>query len=253
MSIDLTVVIPAYNEERRIGPTLERIVAYLGTRPWTSEILVVVDGSRDRTVEAIGEVRTGRASLRVLDNPTNRGKGHCVRRGMLAARGDLRLFSDADLSTPIEEVERLMAAIAAGHDVAIGSRRLPESRVDLPQPWLRQAMGRSFNWWVRRLAVPGIADTQCGFKLFSADAAERIFPRQRIEQFGFDVEVLWIARRLGLRVAEVPVTWLDDRDSKVRPVADAWRMFVDLLRIRQADRKGLYARPAPEAPSPPLA
>ncbi len=253
MPIDLSVVIPAYDEERRIGPTLERIVAYLGTRPWTSEILVVVDGSRDRTVEVIGEVRTGRTVLHVLDDPKNRGKGHCVRRGMLAARGDLRLFSDADLSTPIEEVERLMAAIAAGHDVAIGSRRLPGSRVDVPQPWWRQAMGRGFNWCVRRLAVPGIADTQCGFKLFSAGAAERIFLRQRIEQFGFDVEVLWIARRLGLRVAEVPVTWVDDPDSKVRPVADAWRMLVDLLRIRQADRKGLYAGPEPEPSPPPVA
>src|SRR5262249_33713729 len=127
-----------------------------------------------------------------------------------------------------------------------------ESGVDVPQRGLRQAMGRSFNWWVRRLAVPGIADTQCGFKLFSADAAERIFPRQRIEQFGFDVEVLWIARRLGLRVAEVPVTWLDDRDSQVRPVADASRLVVDPRRIRQADRKGRDARPAPETPRPPL-
>src|SRR5262249_45042218 len=153
----------------------------------------------------------------------------------------------------MEEEERLRRATAAGPAVAMGSRRLPESRVDVPQPWLRKAMGRSFNWWVRRLAVPGIADTQCGFKLFSADAAERIFPRQRIEQFGFDVEVLWIARRLGLRVAEGPVTWLDDRDSKVRPVADPWRMFVDLPPIRHAHRKGLYGGPAPEAPSPPLA
>ena len=253
MSIDLSVVIPAYNEERRIGPTLERIVTYLRTRPWTSEILVVIDGSRDRTVEVVEGVRTERPALHVLDDPVNRGKGHCVRRGMLAARGDLRLFSDADLSTPIEEVERLMAAIAAGHDVAIGSRRLPQSRIDVPQPWWRQAMGRSFNWCVRRFAVPDIADTQCGFKLFSADAAKRIFLRQRIEQFGFDVEVLWIARRLGLRVAEVPVTWLDDPDSKVRPVSDACRMLVDLLRIRHADRKGLYALSAPDASRPPLA
>ena len=240
MAIDLSVVIPAYNEERRIGPTLERIGAYLGTRQWTSEILVVVDGSRDRTADVARSAQVGLA-LEVLDDQVNRGKGHCVRRGMLAARGSLRLFSDADLSTPIEEVEHLMAAIAGGCDVAIGSRRLPESRIDVPQPWWRQTMGRGFNWCVRRLAVPGIADTQCGFKLFSADAARGIFSRQRIEQFGFDVEVLWIARRLGLQVVEVPVTWLDDPDSKVRPVADAWRMLVDLLRIRQADRKGLYA------------
>jgi dolichyl-phosphate beta-glucosyltransferase len=242
--MDLSVVIPAYDEERRIGPTLERIVAYLCRRGGTSEILVVAEGCRDRTVDVVKGIGTEGLPLRVLDSGANHGKGHCVRRGMLAARGTLRLFTDADLSTPIEELERLADAIAAGHDVAIGSRRLPESRVDVPQPWWRQAMGRGFNWCVRHLAVPGIADTQCGFKLFSANAAQEIFSRQRIDEFGFDVEVLWIARKLGLRVAEIPVTWLDDRDSKVRPVSDAWRMLVDLQRIRRADREGLYTSPA---------
>jgi len=241
--MDLSVVIPAYDEERRIGPTLERIVAYLRRRGGTSEILVVAEGCRDRTVDIVKGIATGELPLRVLDSGVNHGKGRCVRRGMLAARGALRLFTDADLSTPIEELDRLAGAIAAGHDVAIGSRRLPESRVDVPQPWWRQAMGRGFNWCVRHLAVPGIADTQCGFKLFSADATQQIFSRQRIDEFGFDVEVLWIARRLGLRVAEVPVTWLDDRDSKVRPISDAWRMLVDLQRIRRADRQGLYTGP----------
>ena len=240
----LSVVIPAYDEERRIGPTLERIVAYLRRRGGTSEILVVAEGCRDRTVDVVKRIGTEGLPLRVLDGGVNRGKGPCVRRGMLAARGTLRLFTDADLSTPIEELERLAGAIGAGHDVAIGSRRLPESRVDVPQPWWRQAMGRGFNWCVQHLAVPGIADTQCGFKLFAADAAQEIFSRQRIDEFGFDVEVLWIARKLGLRVAEVPVTWLDDPDSKVRPVADTWRMLVDLQRIRRADREGLYTTPA---------
>ena len=242
--MDLSVVIPAYDEERRIGPTLERIVAYLRRRGSTSEILVVADGCRDRTVDVVKGIGTEGFPLRVLDSGVNHGKGRCVRRGMLAARGTLRLFTDADLSTPIEELERLAGAIAAGHDVAIGSRRLPESRVDVPQPWWRRAMGWGFNWCVQHLAVPGIADTQCGFKLFSADAARQIFSRQRIDEFGFDVEVLWIARKLGLRVAEVPVTWLDDPDSKVRPVSDAWRMLVDLQRIRRADREGLYTTPA---------
>jgi dolichyl-phosphate beta-glucosyltransferase len=242
--MDLSVVIPAYDEERRIGPTVERIVAYLRRRGGTSEILVVAEGCHDRTVDVAKGIGTEGLPLRVLDSGANHGKGHCVRRGMLAARGTLRLFTDADLSTPIEELEGLAGAIAAGHDVAIGSRRLPESRVDVPQPWWRQAMGRGFNWCVQHLAVPGIADTQCGFKLFSADAARQIFSRQRIDQFGFDVEVLWIARKLGLRVAEVPVTWLDDRDSRVRPVSDAWRMLVDLQRIRRADREGLYTSPA---------
>ena len=242
--MDLSVVIPAYDEERRIGPTLERIVAYLRRRGSTSEILVVADGCRDRTVDVVKGIGTEGFPLRVLDSGVNHGKGRCVRRGMLAARGTFRLFTDADLSTPIEELEKLRGALAAGHDVAIGSRRLPESRVDVPQPWWRRAMGWGFNWCVQHLAVPGIADTQCGFKLFSADAARQIFSRQRIDEFGFDVEVLWIARKLGLRVAEVPVTWLDDPDSKVRPVSDAWRMLVDLQRIRRADREGLYGRPA---------
>ena len=189
--------------------------------------------------------------IRVLDSGVNRGKGSCVRRGMLEARGDLRVFSDADLSTPIEEVERLAATVAAGYDVAIGSRHLPGSRVEVRQPWWRQTMGRAFNACTRRLVMTGIRDTQCGFKLFSADAARCIFPRQRIERFGFDVELLWIARRLGLRVAEIPVTWVDDPRSTVRPISDAARMLVDLVRIRQADRKGLYgpaAAPPPAAP-----
>src|SRR5262245_2225767 len=163
--MDLSVVIPAYNEERRIGPTLERVVAYLDARPGTSEILVVADGSRDRTLEVVALVGTGRCSLRALGGGVNRGKGFCVRRGMLEARGRLRLYSDADLSTPVEEVEHLAAAIEAGHDLAIGSRRLPESRIELRQPWWRRAMGHTFNWCVQRVAVPGIQDTQCGFKL----------------------------------------------------------------------------------------
>ena len=240
--MDLSIVIPAYNEERRIGRSLERVVAYLGEQRWRSEVLVVVDGSRDRTAEIVRRVATD-LPVRVLDSGVNRGKGSCVRRGMLEARGDLRVFSDADLSTPIEEVERLAASVAGGYDVAIGSRHLPGSRVEVRQPWWRQMMGRAFNACTRRLVMTGVRDTQCGFKLFSADAARHIFPRQRIEHFGFDVELLWIARRLGLRVAEIPVTWVDDRRSTVRPISDAARMLVDLVRIRHADRKGLYALP----------
>jgi dolichyl-phosphate beta-glucosyltransferase len=244
--VDLSVIIPAYNEEPRIGPSLERVVTYLGSSRWTSEVLVVVDGSRDRTAEVVRGVATD-VPIRVLDSGVNHGKGSCVRRGMLEALGDLRVFSDADLSTPIEEVERLAATVAAGYDVAIGSRHLPGSRIEIRQPWWRQAMGRAFNACTRRLVMTGIRDTQCGFKLFSADAARRIFPRQRIEHFGFDVELLWIARRLGLRVAEIPVTWIDDPRSTVRPISDAARMLVDLVRIRRADRKGLYG-PAGELP-----
>jgi dolichyl-phosphate beta-glucosyltransferase len=238
--VDLSVIIPAFNEERRIGPTLERILAYLHAARWTAEVLVVIDGSTDGTARVVRGVESKLVPVRLLDATENRGKGSCVRRGMLEARGDLRLFTDADLSTPIEEVERLVHAIEDGHDVAIGSRRLPGSRITLAQPWWRRAMGRTFAWCVQQVGVPGIADTQCGFKLFSANAAMQIFRRQRIDAFGFDVEVLWIARRLGLRVAEVPVTWTDDPRSSVRPAADSLRMLTDLVRIRRADRRGVY-------------
>jgi dolichyl-phosphate beta-glucosyltransferase len=248
--VDLSVVIPAFNEERRIGPTLERILEYLGSGRWTAEVLVVIDGSGDRTADVVRGLPTRAVPVVVLDAGVNRGKGACVRRGMLAARGALRLFTDADLSTPIEEVERLVRAVDRGYDVAIGSRRLVGSRIALPQPWWRRLMGRAFAWCVQRMAVPDIQDTQCGFKLFSARAAERIFPRQRIDEFGFDVEVLWIARRLGYRVAEVPVTWRDDPRSTVRPVVDSLRMLSDLVRIRRADRRGLYADGAAHEPPP---
>lgn len=240
--MDLSVVIPAYNEEARIGPSLARVVAHLAARGGRSEVLVVIDGSRDRTAEIV-RATDARVPVRLLDRGVNGGKGSCVRRGMLAARGARRLFTDADLSTPIEEIERLLAALNAGHDVAIGSRRLAASRVPVPQPWWRRLMGRGFNAAAQWLAVPGIHDTQCGFKLFSAAACDAVFSRQRIDDFGFDVELLWIARRLGLRIAEIPVTWIDDPRSTVRPVRDATRMFLDLLRIRRADRRGLYASP----------
>jgi dolichyl-phosphate beta-glucosyltransferase len=248
--VQLSIVIPAYNEERRIRPSLERILAYLGAQSWPSEVLVVIDGSRDRTGDVVRAVPPGPVAVEVLDAAVNRGKGACVRRGMLAARGALRLFTDADLSTPIAELERLAQAIARGHDVAIGSRRMSESQVTVPQPWWRRLMGGAFIWCVQRLAVPGIHDTQCGFKLFTADAATRVFSRQRIEDFAFDVEVLWIAHRLGLRVAEVPVTWTDDPRSTVRPIADSLRMLSDLVRIRRADRQGLYADGAAQGPPP---
>ena len=244
--MDLSVVVPAYNEERRIGPSLARIVTYLAGRPGSAEVLVVIDGSRDHTrdvVRGVTDELHRDVPVRLLDRGTNSGKGASVRHGMLAARGDLRLFSDADLSTPIEEVERLAESIRSGADIAIGSRRLPDSRTDVPQPLPRRIMGGVFSWCARRLAAPGIRDTQCGFKLFTADATARVFARQHIEGFGFDVELLWIAHRLGLRVAEVPVIWDDDPRSTVRPVSDAARMLQDLVRIRLADRRGLYADP----------
>ncbi|MBI5368146.1 MAG: glycosyltransferase family 2 protein [Planctomycetes bacterium] len=239
-SLRLSVVIPAYNEEARIGRTLDRVLDYLeATRRGSYEVLVVDDGSRDRTCAEVA-ARGGRGAIRLLTNGANRGKGYSVRHGMLAAAGASRLMSDADLSTPIEELERLETCRAAGCDVAIASRALAGSDVQLHQPWWRETMGKSFNVFVRLLALRGIYDTQCGFKLFSAPAAEAIFRRLTFEGFSFDVEALFLARRLGFRVGEVAVRWIDSPASKVHPVRDASRMLLDLVRLRLRDLDGGY-------------
>ena len=238
--IRLSVVIPAFEEAARIGLTLDRVRGYLRDQPFDSEVLVVVDGGRDGTLALVGSLVGDWPALQVLDNGVNRGKGYSVRRGMLAARGRYLLFSDADLSTPIAEVERLIAALEAGGDVAIGSRALPDSAVRVQQTWWRQAMGRMVNYIVRVVAIPDVRDTQCGFKCFRREAAHRVFTCQRSSRFAFDVELLWIARKLGYRVVEVPVTWVNDPSSRVRPVLDSLRMLLDLVRLRYDDLRGAY-------------
>jgi len=230
----LSVVVPALNEEDRLPRTLERIVSHLGRRHEGFELVVVDDGSRDRTAE-----RAKAAGATVLRNETNRGKGYAVRRGMLAARGARRLMTDADLSTPIEELERLCARMDEGHDVVIGSRALPGARIEVHQPWYRENMGRLFNLFVRALAVPGLTDTQCGFKLFSESAARDVFSSARLDGFSFDVEVLFLARRKGYRIAEVPVVWRNDAASRVG-LMGGFLAFPDLLRIRANDWAGRY-------------
>jgi len=230
------VVIPAYNEARRLPPTLERIQRHLAGR--SHEIIVVDDGSADDTAE-----RARAAGAQVLGHGGNRGKGYSVRQGMLAARGARRLMSDADLSTPIEELDRLLARMDEGYDVVIASRALPGSNVEVRQPWYRENMGRVFNLCVRALALPGLQDTQCGFKLFSAAAAERAFALARLDGFSFDVEALFVARRLGFRIAEVPVTWRNDEATRVDTLKGALA-FADLARIRLNDWRGAYAPPA---------
>ena len=232
----LSVVVPAYNESARLPRTLQRIGAFLAGRP--HEIVVVDDGSTDGTAEA-ARAAAGESPLVVLRNDGNRGKGYAVRRGMLAARGARRLMSDADLSTPIQELARLEQALEAGHQVAIGSRALAGARIEVRQPWYRENMGRLFNVFVRTLAVPGIRDTQCGFKLFTAAAAEAVFSAARLDGFSFDVEALFIARQLGYRVAEVPVAWRNDAATRVGLVG-GFRAFPDLLRIRLNDWRGYY-------------
>ena len=236
----LTVVVPAYNESSRIDACLTRILEYCNASPRSSELIVVVDGGSDDTLSRAEAAEPGRVSMRVIHSRVNRGKGFSVRQGMLAARGRMVLFSDVDLSTPIEEVERLIAALEAGADVAIGSRSIAGADVRVRQPLWRQSMGRIFNWFVQRLALPGIIDSQCGFKCFRIEAARRIFERQRLNGFAFDVEMLFIARLLGYRIAEVPVVWIDNPKSSVHPIRDSADMLKDLIRIRWRHYQGRY-------------
>jgi dolichyl-phosphate beta-glucosyltransferase len=233
----LSVVIPAYNESARLPRTLERLDAYLRAAHPDHEILVVDDGSTDSTAAAARAA--GLRALTVIDYAPNRGKGHAVRRGMLAARGVRRLMTDADLSTPIEDLERLSKAIDAGADVAIGSRALPDSNVEVRQPWYREAMGRLFNVCVRLLVLPDLRDTQCGFKLFTAAAAEAAFGPAILDGFSFDVESLYIARGRGLRIAEIGVTWRNHEATHVS-LRRGGEAFVDLLRIRTNGARGRY-------------
>ena len=238
----LSVIIPAFNEAERLPPTLLAIRCFLDGWGRPYEILVVDDGSTDETVRRAREA--GGPVVTVLANRGNRGKGHSVRRGMLAAQGDLRLMCDADLSTPIEEFPRLLSRLDDGHDVAIGSRALPESRVEVRQPLYRESLGRLFNRLVRLLFLSGLHDTQCGFKLFTAEAARLAFEPARLDGFSFDVETLFIARRRGLKIAEVAVTWRNDAASRVGMVRGAMA-FIDLLRIRVNDLAGRYDAPRP--------
>ena len=231
---ELSVVVPAYNEEARLPPTLDRVRAYLGQGSLTHEIVVVDDGSRDKT----SEIARARGAT-VVRNDVNRGKGYSARRGMLLARGRRRLMTDADLSTPIEDLPRLMSRLDQGYDVAIASRALPDSNVEVRQPAFREAMGRLFNVCVRAVAVPGLRDTQCGFKLFTAAAAEASFEPSRLDGFSFDVETLFIARRRGFRIAEVAVTWRNDAATRVGPL-NGFRAFLDLGRIRVNGWRGRY-------------
>jgi dolichyl-phosphate beta-glucosyltransferase len=241
----LSVVIPAYNEAGRLPATLERVRAYLDGRALAYEVLVVDDGSRDATAEA---ARTARGPVRLLAHAENHGKGHAVRSGMLAARGELRLMTDADLSTPIEELARLEAALADGCDVAVGSRAVAGARIEVRQPAYREAMGRLFNRLVQALLLPGLADTQCGFKLFTARAATIAFSACRLDGFCFDVEALYVARLHGLRIAELPVVWRNDAATRVGLGGGA-AAFLDLARIRLAAARGRYGPPLAGAAS----
>ena len=231
----LSVVIPAYNEEIRISRTIREIVSYLSEQNYEWEIVVADDGSSDATARLVPEAADGDPRVRVLPLE-HRGKGWAVKNGMLAASGDFRLLSDADLSVPIAQVERLLPPQAAGVDVAVGSREAPGA-ARYGEPGRRHLMGRVFNAVTGWLVATGLADTQCGFKCFRADAAYLLFTKATLDGFSFDVEVLYLAHRSGMTLAEIGVDWHYREHSKVRPLRDALSMTMDLLRIRWRHRR----------------
>lgn len=231
---DLSVVVPAYDEEARLGASLGRILAFLDARGVSCEVLVVDDGSRDRTAEVA--TAHGDPRIRLLRQPRNLGKGAAIRRGVEASRGRRVLLTDADLSTPIEELPKLEAAIA-GAEVVFGSRAVPGADVRVHQPRYRELMGKAFNWLIHRLGIAGIADTQCGFKLLDGEAARRVVADLITPGFAYDVELVWLARRFGLRVVEVGVVWENSPASRVRPLLDPPKMILEILRFRWRHRR----------------
>jgi len=235
-----SIVIPAYNESARIGATLERVLSYVHEKGWDAEVIVVNDGSRDNTAEIARSFAAKDPILRLLENPGNHGKGYSVRNGMLNARGRIVLFSDADLSSPIEESVKLFQALEAGADIAIGSRWLRAELQTQRQPLHRQLFGRIFNLLLRLTLGLQYADTQCGFKAFKRAASQAIFPWQKIERWGFDPEILFLARKFGFKVAEVPVAWGHSGGARINPLIDGARMFQEMLRIRWYDVTGKY-------------
>ena len=243
----LSLIFPCYNEERRLPASLARVREYLDAAGYPYEILVVDDGSADGTVAVAEQVAAADPRVRVLRYEANRGKGYAVAYGAARARGEWVLFSDADLSTPIEELDHFLPSLEQGYDVVIGSRALRESRLEVRQPWWRERVGRVVNRCIRLLSGLDFPDTQCGFKLFTRRAAADIFPNLTVRGWMFDVEVLVLARKLGYRVIDVPVRWLNSDDSRVK-MSDAPKVFRELLHIRW-----YWLRRRPERAAPSLA
>ena len=236
----ISVVIPAFNEQDRIGDTVTGIMAYLDQKPFTWEILVIDDGSNDKTYQVIDEISSGtEVSVNIL-SIQHGGKGWAVKNGMLAARGEYRFMADADMAMPVDQIDRFLKFIEEGYDIVIGSRQMAGSR-RFSEPRSRHLMGRIFNWIVQILAIKGFQDTQCGFKCFNAKTAEVLFGLLYTKGFGFDVELLYLADKLNLSVLEIPIDWYHQRSSKVRPVQDSILMVKDIVGIRIRDLFGFYS------------
>jgi dolichyl-phosphate beta-glucosyltransferase len=240
-ALRLSVIIPAFNEELRLPQTLGHAIDYLKAQPYRSEILVVNDGSTDGTEQTVYAQHSAAVSLRLLahDDHANHGKGASVKKGMMEARGAFRLFMDADNSTTLDQVDRFWPFFEQGYDVVIGSRALKESVIGVRQARYKEIAGRIGNWFIRTLAIPGIQDTQAGFKVFSAKAASLIFPRQTIQRWGYDIELLVIARAHGCLIHEVPITWINASGSKVT-MQSYFQVLGDVLQIRRNLKAGLY-------------
>jgi dolichyl-phosphate beta-glucosyltransferase len=241
---ELSIVIPAFNEERRLGKSLELIRMYLASRNIRAEVLVVDDGSTDDTAKVVEHSQVHFPELQLISNGRNRGKGFSVRHGMLKAKGEIALFTDADLSAPIEEVDKLLAVLREGaFDGAIGSRAINRALIDVHQSAGREFAGKVYNGIVRQIAGLQFQDTQCGFKAFCLDKARVIFEQQRIHGFGFDPEILFLSRQRGLRIAEIPIRWAHHPATKVNVFLDSLRMLRDLIAIRWNDLLGRYSIP----------
>lgn len=237
-----SIVIPAFNESARIPATLEAVVACIRVNAWRAEVIVVNDGSTDSTAQVVRDFARHAPEVRMIENPGNHGKGYSVRNGMLQALGDVVMFTDSDLSAPIEEAERLFTAIEKGADVAIGSRWLESGRQTHRQPLYRQILGRCFNGVTRMVMGLHFADTQCGFKAFTRAAAQTVFQLQTIERWGFDPEILFIALKRGYRVVEVPVSWAHDERTRMSYLKDGMKMLEELAIIRWNALTGHYNR-----------
>jgi len=234
----LSLIIPAYNEETRLPETLRQVFEFAAKQPYTMEVLVVENGSQDKTLQIAQDFATQYPQLKVLQNPES-GKGGAVRQGMLTAQGEYRFMCDVDFSMPIDEINRFLPPALKDYAIAIASREAPGA-VRHAEPYYRHFVGRIYNGLIRRLALPGLQDTQCGFKCFRGEVAEDVFPRQTLHGWSFDVEILFIARLLHYRIVEIPIHWYYNPHSKIKVASDSFRMGADIVKIRLNARRGVY-------------